>query len=143
MSNLLPRSPAFYTVFTNLQETLQKVSFLKRNICGYPLSCRPEGRKKGMLPLGRASLRASPFIRKYQRLVLDYGVPIAVLYNRAALAQNDLAGAGGGFSGIVLIEGTAVDGDVSGGAILAVQLHSGVAHLKVLPLMMICALSSA
>ena len=60
-------------------------------------------------------------MRKYQRLVLDYGVPIAVLYNRAALAQNDLAGAGGGFSGIVLIEGTAVDGDVSVGAVLAVQ----------------------
>ena len=87
--------------------------------------CRPEGRKKGMLPSGRASLRASPFIRKYQRLVLDYGVPVAVLHDRAALAQNDLTGAGGGFSGIVLIEGTAVDGDVSGGAVLAVQRPLG------------------
>lgn len=66
--------------------------------------CRPERRKKGMLLPGRASLRASPFIRKYQRLVLDYGVPIAVLNDLVAVSNEDFTFADSDIGRVKLIE---------------------------------------
>ena len=113
MSNLPPRSPAFYTVFTNLQETLQKVSFLRRNILwtlSFHVARKVE--KKGMLSPGRASLRASPFIRKYQRLVLDYGVPIAVLHDMVAVSNENFVFAHSGMRRVILVERTTTDDDL-------------------------------
>lgn len=105
--------------------------------------CRPEDRKKGMLPSGRASLRASPFIRKYQRLVLDYGVPIAVLHDMVAVSNEDFTFADSDIGRVKLIERAAFNGDSGSIVVIAVQRPSRVDTLKVPPSMVIFALSSA
>ena len=111
-----PTAPHFIQ-FSKLAGNFTESKFLRRNILQISFFTVARKVERGCSPSGRASLRASPFIRKYQRLVLDYGVyqsPFCTTVQPSPRTTSPAPEVDS--AGLYFIEGTAVDGDVSGGA---------------------------